>query len=131
MGGADEAEQVRDADALVASIGVGHLPRGGEVEDVRYVEPAGPTSERIAIGVTALVGGLLAAGVAFALVRLARPRWRPSGPAIAGTSPWRRLAITFLAPIAVYAGQSVVAAGLNELAMTQQCQVVADCRLAL
>ena len=118
MGGSDPERQERDARTLVSVLNARNLPRGSELEDATYVPPDGPASARIALALLVVIGGALAGALAYALVRLARPRWRTIAPGLAGRAPWLRLAFTFFAPLAVYAGLGITAVGLNDVELS-------------
>ncbi|HEY4242017.1 MAG TPA: hypothetical protein VGM88_19490 [Kofleriaceae bacterium] len=103
MGAGDGDRDLRDANALVASLQAGTLPAGGIVESSHLVPP-GDASRAELLGrfVIALLCGALAGGVVVLLVVVLRPT-REARFAATGAVPWRRVLVTLLAPAALYA----------------------------
>jgi len=112
--GADLDDVEREASLLAAVLSQGGLPRGGRAEDARWQPPASAAmQEWIGRLLLALLAGLAAAGVVAAALRYARPTLRPAPAPVAGTFPWRRLAVTALAPIAMLAGNEFILPHIN------------------
>src|SRR5678815_55373 len=61
----------------------------------------------------AVVAGLVAAAVAVAVIRMARPRWGAPLPPSIGPFPWRRLAVTLSAPLAILVLSRISLPGVN------------------
>lgn len=113
MGGSDPMRQEAAAAALVAVLRTGALPRG-EIEAHAW-KPAADVSHkawlaRILFGAIAAFVTMI---VVFVVVRLARPMLR-GRPNTTGKLPWRRIAVTALAPITLYAASYFSLPGLNE-----------------
>jgi hypothetical protein len=120
MGGESPVAQEREAHMLASVLSRRPLPPGGTVESARWQAAADAGLEewlgRLLLGLGA---GVLAGGLAALVIRVARPR-RALAPerapaADAGPFPLRRLAITLLAPVALYLGGTLALPGLNEI----------------
>jgi preprotein translocase subunit SecY len=114
MGGSDPRQQEREARALAAVLAAGDVPEGA-VERQHYV-PAADVARaewlaRIAFG---LAAALVFALGTLALLRVARPQ-RATTARVDGGIPWRRVAVTALAPIALIAGTHVTLPYVNEI----------------
>jgi hypothetical protein len=116
MGGNDAQEQQREADMLVAVLRRGSLPLSGTVSEVKWFPASDVTSYewlgRLVMGAIAGIGFGL---IVFVTLRFARPRWgtRPTLPEGGGTLPWRRIAVTMVAPIVLIAGSWITLPGIN------------------
>ncbi|HEY5937770.1 MAG TPA: hypothetical protein VIU61_24145, partial [Kofleriaceae bacterium] len=116
MGGSDHERQEREAQMLVEVLRKGSLPITGKVDASQW-SPAPDISTyewlgRIVLGAIAGLGFGL---VAFVTIKLTRPRWgaRPVLPEGGGTVPWRRVAVTALAPLALVVGSHVLIPGVD------------------
>ncbi len=117
MGGSDPIEQEREADALASVLLNGALPIGGTIVSKELV-PAGNAAPfewgaRLFAG---LLAGLVIGLVTLLVVGFSRPRWRVTPPAPAGTTfPWRRFAVTLLAPASLFFGGNMMMPGINDI----------------
>ncbi|HEY3803418.1 MAG TPA: hypothetical protein VGL61_12455 [Kofleriaceae bacterium] len=115
MGAGDPAKMEHDRDVLVGVLQSGSLPLSGQIKDAHWVAPSNGVREPIAHVLIALVGGLLAAALAWLLVAGTKPEHADVAP-IAGApsvSMARRIAWTLLA-IAIYiAGTEITLPGVN------------------
>ncbi len=116
MGGASGRAQELEADATVAALSSGAMPRGGEILEEHDVKARDAMIQewlgRLVIGGAA--GTLVAVLVLFVLAYV-RPSWQPRAPTPAGEFPWGRLGITLLAPLTLVIGSELSIPGLNEL----------------
>lgn len=104
----------RELEAIASTLHVSGLPREGKVIDATLRPPASLTNARVlATLLLAGMGGLAGAVFAFAVLCVARPRWRTPPPRWEGSFPWRRLVVTLLAPAMVCALFSVQIPGLS------------------
>jgi len=98
--GVDATE--RDAVAMAAVLRQRSLPAGGTVVGFQWQAPADIARQvwlaRLALG---LAASFVAAAFCAAVIRIARPRWRTPLAPVEGRFPWRRLAVTMLAPVAI------------------------------
>jgi preprotein translocase subunit SecY len=117
MGGSDAEAQERDAAALVAVLRGGPLPPGGRVRDATYVAPSVSSATlwlaRVLLGV---IPAAIAFGLILVLARRTEPAPRSAGPATR-PPPWRALAVTLSAPVALYLSTAVTLPGVNEVAL--------------
>ncbi len=117
MGGEEPRAQEREADMLVAVLRQPAVPPGGVVEGSAWRPPGRASLQewigRLLLGLGAgALGGLLAALV----IRIVRPEWRGAPPVSpAGGFPYPRLAVTLLAPLAVYLGGKLALPGVNTI----------------
>ena len=106
----------RDAVALAAVLQHHSLPAGGTVVAVHWQAPADISRQvwlaRLVLG---LAAGLVIAAFCTTVIRLARPRWRTPPAPVAGRFPWRRLAVTLLAPVAMYWLPQIELPGVNDV----------------
>ncbi|MBS1124974.1 MAG: protein-export rane protein SecD, partial [Deltaproteobacteria bacterium] len=118
MGGSDPSEQEKEAEALVSVLRQGARPIGGTIDRQSFHAPADVTgSEWLARAALGLVAGLLVGLLTLAMLGFARPHWRPA-PEPAGADrpfPWRRLAVTLLAPVALIIGGNIMMPGVNDI----------------
>lgn len=113
MGGSNALDQDLEADALVAVLRSGSLPKG-TVEDQSWKPPANLTRPAwMARAFFGLIAALASALVILVALRLVRPTLRVT-PRPAGSIPWRRVAVTALAPIALLVAARFSLPGLNE-----------------
>ncbi len=114
MGGGDPRAQDREAAALAAVLVQAGLPPGGTVENHRWTPPANVAQHewaaRLLLGVLAGLGFAL---VVWLVLRVAAPTWRTATPPVTGRFPWRRLAVTLVAPVALIAGAKLTLPGIN------------------
>ena len=109
-------EAEREVVTLVAVLDHGHaaLPPGSVVVSARWQPPADIAPQvwlaRLALGIAA---ALIAAAGCFTALQIARPRWRTPPPPSTGGFPWRRLAVTLLAPAALYGLPGISLPGVN------------------
>jgi preprotein translocase subunit SecY len=114
MGGGDLEAQEREAQALAAVLVAGAFPAGGLVERNTWIAPAAiDTTLWLARLMIGLVGGALVGLVFGLVVRVARPSWQPPLRRRAGRLPIRRIAVTMLAPVAVFALGQIEVPGIN------------------
>jgi hypothetical protein len=113
MGASDPQRQEQEASALVAVLRSGAMPKG-TIEHHAWTPPANITREawlaRLLFG---LIAAIAVALVIFVTVRLIKPT-RRMAPRPAGKIPWRRVAVTALAPIALLVAGNISLPGLNE-----------------
>jgi hypothetical protein len=53
--------------------------------------------------------------VTFGVIRVARPTWRTPPPSVTGRFPWRRLAVTMLAPLSMIVGTWATLPGVHAI----------------
>ena len=115
MGGADALAQERERDALVAVLRTGAIPEG-TIEHQQWKPPADVTREAwMARGLFGLIAGVVLAVIVFVVLRLTRPTVRPRIAKPEGGVPWRRVAVTALAPIVLIASSFFTLPGVNEV----------------
>ena len=113
-GSTDPAQLERDARTLAGLMTRAALPRGGLVVSLEEVAPASQAGVLLlARGLLALAGGALVGLTLLLLVRWAQPRWPAPAPRWTGSFPWKRLATTALAPVALLAGARLPLPGVN------------------
>jgi hypothetical protein len=116
MGGSDPVHQQEEAQALIAVLSQGAQPIGGTIESQQFLPAANVRAyewtARLGLG---LLAGLAAGLLTFLAIALARPRWRtPLEPAPGERPfPWRRLAVTLIAPLALIVGGTIDLPGVN------------------
>jgi hypothetical protein len=104
-----------DAEALAAALRVSPPLRPGSVIEARWQPPANLGGILVVARlVLALGAGLIVAVLAVLAIRIARPRWRSRMPS-SGAFPWRRLAVTLIAPVAVYLLPLLSLPGIDEM----------------
>jgi SecY len=113
MGGSEPIRQEQEADALVAVLRSGAMPKG-TIEEQSWKPAANITREawlaRLLFGLIAAFAATLAV---FGAVRLVKPTLR-TAPRPAGKLPWGRVAVTALAPITLLVASNLSLPGLNE-----------------
>lgn len=96
----DRAAQEHERDLLIATLRGSALPGGGRVVEATYVPPDNGTGlVWLARILVALAGGLVLGGAAGVVVHRTRPVRAARAPTAAGGVPWRRIAVTLLAPV--------------------------------
>ncbi|HEV7559004.1 MAG TPA: hypothetical protein VGO00_26205, partial [Kofleriaceae bacterium] len=114
MGAGDPATLEAERDALVAVLNQPMRPQA-TVVDWHWQAPDPATlSVWLARLVLGLVAGLAMAVVAFAVVRVARPRWY-ARPHVEGPLPWKRWLVTLLAPLAMFALPKLTLPFVNDI----------------
>lgn len=114
MGGSDPWQQEHEAEMLVNTLRVGVLPSGGTIVEARYIAPVDNVPMRwLSRATIALGGGALIALLVWAVIRVTRPVRRPAISRGDGPPPWRRVFVTLLAPLAVYAVSQITALGID------------------
>jgi len=116
MGGTDPMRQESEANALVAVLSTGALPAGGTIESQQWKPPADVSrQEWMARGLFGLVAGLGFGLVVALVLRLARPSIQPRAARPDGPFPWRRVAVTALAPLVLIVGANLTLPGINDV----------------
>ena len=99
MGGSDP-EREQDEAATTVAVLTGIRAPAVKVLDWHWQPSVTPTGTLwLARGLLGLLAGLVLGWLVYALIRIARPRWRMPAPRLTGSFPWRRLLVTLLAPI--------------------------------
>lgn len=125
MGAGSPEEQDREADELVETLRLGTLPAGGTLVDTSFVPPtASPTRLWLARALLALLAGLAAFALAFAVLRFARPVKRPLAAIAPGSWPWSRLAVMAVAPLALWGVSKVTLYGINTIELSYRIERV-------
>ena len=116
MGGYDPMQQEREANALVAVLATGALPAGGTIETQAWKPPVDVSSQewkaRLLFG---LVAGIGLGVIVLLAVRFTRPRVAPRVAKVEGGVPWRRVAVTALAPAVLIVGSYLTLPGVNDV----------------
>lgn len=117
VGAGDALRQEREAESLVAVLRAGAVPPGGgTVEDHRWRPPIDVAAQEwLARLVFGLFGGLACGALVLVAVRLVRPTRPARLPRPDGRVPWRRVAVTALAPAVLIAGSYFTLPGIDEL----------------
>jgi hypothetical protein len=115
MGGADAQRQEAERDALVAVLRTGAIP-AGTIENQQW-RPAADVSSPAwkARGLFGVIAGLALALLVFVTLRLTKPTVRARIPRPEGGIPWRRIAVTAMAPIILFASTFFVLPGINDV----------------
>ena len=115
MGGSDHHEMERERNALVSTLEAGTLPLGGRILESHWVPPARGAAEWLARIVLGLGAGVLAAGLAWLVLAIARPERRIAFQTEGTGGRGKRLAWTLLA-VAIYAiGTTITIPWLNDV----------------
>ncbi|MDB4954295.1 MAG: protein-export rane protein SecD [Myxococcales bacterium] len=116
MGGSNPEQELREAAMLATVLSRGALPRGGTIQAAHW-QPAPhiETQEWLGRLLLGVVGGALISALVFLMIRIARPSWRVISPRINGGFPYRRAAVTLLAPVALIVGRHLSLPGVNDL----------------
>lgn len=115
MGGGDASAAEREAVSTASIMPAGALAKGGRVVGHEFVPPAEVRAEewagRLLLG---LIAGIAFGGCVLFVLRWMAPRRSTSERAApSGRFPWRRLAVTLLGPIAVFAGGKIALPGVD------------------
>ena len=115
MGGHDADRQLRERDAIVEVLRHGALPTGGTILE-RGWTPAPDLFLQVLLGrlLLGLLAGLVTALITFTAVRFARPTIAARTHGFTGPFPWKRLAVTALAPLVLIIGKRLTLPGINE-----------------
>ena len=118
LGGASPDRAERDARVLARALSAGSLPRGGTLIEAGYVAPeAQPGRLWAARGALAIVGGFVAALLAWLIVRFTRPEVRVIEPLGGTARSGTPLAWTIGVLLVMFAGsQLLVLPGVNSAA---------------
>jgi len=113
MGGSDPQRQEADADDLLVVLRGGPLPAGGHIVDAHHVAPTvSPATLWLLRAGLGVIAGAIAFGLILFAARRASPTAHPGGRATR-RPPWRALAVTLAAPIALYFSTALVLPGVN------------------
>jgi hypothetical protein len=114
MGTGDAATLEAERDALVAVLGQPDRPEATVIDWHWQAPDPAPASVWLARLVLGFVTGLVMAVVAFAVVRIARPRWY-ARPHVEGPVPWKRWLVTLAAPLAMFALPQLTLPFVNDI----------------
>jgi hypothetical protein len=115
MGGADPRRQEAERDALVAVLRTGAIP-AGTIESQQWRPAADVGGEAWkARGLFGLIAALVLGILVFVAVRLVKPVVRPRIAQPEGGVPWRRIAVTGLAPVVLIASTFFTLPGVNDV----------------